>query len=113
MANKSITESFSSTWLMLSFLLIVSIAESRPFLGTGLIGKKATIESESVYGMNSGDTCFAVRCSNCLLSSLIPSIPISNVLISLLVNGFVLMAQQAYNHRLPSILILKHMQVIT
>ncbi|KAM5588428.1 hypothetical protein ABKV19_006724 [Rosa sericea] len=46
------------TVLMLSFLLVVSFAESR-FLEKGIL-KPATLKCDSVYGVNTGDTCFEI-----------------------------------------------------
>ncbi|KDP26534.1 hypothetical protein JCGZ_17692 [Jatropha curcas] len=43
--------------VILSFLLIASFAEGRSLFGIGI---KAKPECDSVYGVNSGDTCFAV-----------------------------------------------------
>ncbi|XWS27967.1 hypothetical protein CRYUN_Cryun25bG0025700 [Craigia yunnanensis] len=45
--------------LIVALLVIVSMAESREI---GLLkGKKSTPECNGVYGVVSGDTCFAVR----------------------------------------------------
>ncbi|OAY32641.1 hypothetical protein MANES_13G034200v8 [Manihot esculenta] len=46
--------------LMLSFLLIASIAESRSLLAIGITGEEATPDCDSVYGVITGDTCFSV-----------------------------------------------------
>ncbi|KAG8640197.1 hypothetical protein MANES_13G034200v8 [Manihot esculenta] len=45
--------------LMLSFLLIASIAESRSLLAR-ITGEEATPDCDSVYGVITGDTCFSV-----------------------------------------------------
>ncbi|GFZ06489.1 hypothetical protein Acr_18g0006590 [Actinidia rufa] len=57
MNNK--TTMFFNFLLVLSFLLVISMAESRSIFGIG-IGKPTALICDKIYGAESGDSCFSV-----------------------------------------------------
>ncbi|RWR93215.1 Peptidoglycan-binding lysin domain-containing protein [Cinnamomum micranthum f. kanehirae] len=60
-ANNTTSVMFFNVALMLSLLLIISMAEARLFGSTQVFGKKdPTPECVTVHGVVSGETCFSV-----------------------------------------------------